>query len=143
MTTLPEPLRAFVENAYGIATAELFFWATPFALLALIAVLFIEEKPLKTTTSTERLAEESTIAAGGRALPTPADTPVPTSPRRRPEAVEGAQAPPACLVGDRRDARRVARDRDEVDQRAGAAVSSVRSTQCGARAVRRCARPGP
>ena len=66
---LPAPLRALVENAYGIATAELFFWATPFALLALIAVLFIEEKPLKTTTSTERLAEERAIAAAGRALP--------------------------------------------------------------------------
>ncbi|MFG3322424.1 hypothetical protein ACGF3J_30630 [Streptomyces sp. NPDC048171] len=38
---LPAPLRALVENAYGIATAELFFWATPFALLALIAVQFI------------------------------------------------------------------------------------------------------
>jgi hypothetical protein len=66
-TTLPASLRALVENAYGIATAELFLWATPFALLALIAVLFIEEKPLKTTTSTERLAGESAIAAGGRA----------------------------------------------------------------------------
>jgi hypothetical protein len=73
--TLPAPLHALVENAYGIATAELFLWATPFALLALIAVLFIEEKPLKTTTSTERLAEESALAAGGRALPTPTDTP--------------------------------------------------------------------
>ncbi|MEU5599947.1 MDR family MFS transporter [Streptomyces sp. NPDC020298] len=74
-TTLPESVRAFVENAYGIATAELFFWATPFALLALIAVLFIEEKPLKTTTSTERLAEEIAITAAGRALPPTADTP--------------------------------------------------------------------
>lgn len=48
-TTLPAPVRALVENAYGIAIAiaiaELFLWATPFALLALIAVLFIEEKP--------------------------------------------------------------------------------------------------
>lgn len=75
VTTLPAPLRALVEDTYGIATAELFFWATPFALLALIAVLFIEKKQLKTTTSTERLAEESAKAAAGRALPTPADTP--------------------------------------------------------------------
>ncbi len=92
-TTLPAPLRALVENAYGTATAELFLWATPFAMLALIVVLFIEEKPLKTTTSTERLAEESAIAADGRALPTPADTP-------RADAAEGSTrggggAPPA------------------------------------------------
>jgi hypothetical protein len=73
--TLPAPVRALVENAYGTATAELFLWATPFALLALITVLFIEEKPLKTTTSTERLAEESAIATGGRTLPAPAHTP--------------------------------------------------------------------
>ncbi|MFG3259432.1 MDR family MFS transporter [Streptomyces sp. NPDC048172] len=51
------------EQAYGAATADLFRCATPFALLALIAVLFLQEKPLKTTTSTQRLAEEGTEAA--------------------------------------------------------------------------------
>ncbi|GAA2060795.1 MDR family MFS transporter [Streptomyces albiaxialis] len=45
-------------QAYGTATADLFLWATPFALLALLAVLFLRETPLKTTTSTERLAAE-------------------------------------------------------------------------------------
>ncbi|MEV7284837.1 MDR family MFS transporter [Streptomyces sp. NPDC093252] len=59
MTTLPEPMRGIVEHAYGVATADLFLIATPFALLALIAVVFIKEKPLKTTSGMERLAEES------------------------------------------------------------------------------------
>lgn len=58
VTTLPEEVRTVVENAYGDATAELFLIATPFAVLALIVVLFIKEKALKTTSGAERLAEE-------------------------------------------------------------------------------------
>ncbi|MET9494506.1 MDR family MFS transporter [Streptomyces sp. NPDC006552] len=59
MTTLPGPMREIVEHAYGVATGDLFLVATPFALLALVAVLFIKEKPLKNTSGMERLAEES------------------------------------------------------------------------------------
>ncbi|HEX2142825.1 MAG TPA: MDR family MFS transporter [Candidatus Limnocylindria bacterium] len=69
MTALPAPMREIVEHAYGVATAELFLVATPFAALALIAVLFIKEKPLKNTSGMERLSEESADAgrkvAGG------------------------------------------------------------------------------
>ncbi|WP_176583007.1 MDR family MFS transporter [Streptomyces marincola] len=64
ISTLPDPVREIVENAYGTATAELFLVATPFAALALLVVLFIKEKPLKTTSGSERLAEE---AAAGEA----------------------------------------------------------------------------
>ncbi|MCT7354142.1 MFS transporter [Streptomyces sp. 15-116A] len=67
MTTLPAPMREIVEHAYGVATGDLFLVATPFALLALIAVLFIKEKPLKDTSGMERLAQESDTAT-----PTPA-----------------------------------------------------------------------
>ncbi|MBN3932360.1 MFS transporter [Streptomyces verrucosisporus] len=59
VTALPAPVRAIVEHAYGVATADLFLVATPFALLALVAVVFIREKPLKTTSGMERLAEEA------------------------------------------------------------------------------------
>ncbi|UCM91999.1 MDR family MFS transporter [Streptomyces marincola] len=62
ISTLPDPVREIVENAYGTATAELFLVSTPFAALALLVVLFIKEKPLKTTSGSERLAEEA--AAG-------------------------------------------------------------------------------
>ncbi len=64
MATLPAPMRAIVEHAYGVATADLFLIATPFALLALVAVVFLKEKPLKTTSGMERLAEESAGEAG-------------------------------------------------------------------------------
>lgn len=59
MTKLPAPMREIVENAYGLATADLFLLAAPFAALALVAVIFIKEKPLKTTSGMERLAQES------------------------------------------------------------------------------------
>ncbi|MFB4317022.1 MFS transporter [Actinomadura sp. 21ATH] len=59
MTALPAPMRAIVEHAYGVATADLFLVATPFALLVLVIVPFIKEKPLKTTSGMERLADES------------------------------------------------------------------------------------
>jgi EmrB/QacA subfamily drug resistance transporter len=66
MSTLPEPMRAIVEHAYGVATADLFLIATPFALFALIAVVFLKEKPLKTTSGMERLAEEAAEAPVGK-----------------------------------------------------------------------------
>jgi hypothetical protein len=47
-----------VENAYGNATADLFMMSVPFAILALVAVLFIKEKPLLTTSGAERRAAE-------------------------------------------------------------------------------------
>lgn len=62
MSTLPEPVRQIVEHAYGVATADLFLIATPCALLALLTVVFIKEKPLKTTSGMERLAEEAGAA---------------------------------------------------------------------------------
>ncbi|MFE3830996.1 MDR family MFS transporter [Streptomyces sp. NPDC059092] len=65
MSTLPAPMRAIVEHAYGVATAELFLVATPFAALALVAVVFIKEKPLKTTSGMERLAEEAEAGRQG------------------------------------------------------------------------------
>ena len=49
LSTLPEPVRAVFEHAFGEATGHLFMVAAPFAVLALICVLFIKEVPLRTT----------------------------------------------------------------------------------------------
>jgi MFS family permease len=49
LSSLPAPVRAVFEHAFGTATGELFLVATPFALAALVAVLFIREVPLRTT----------------------------------------------------------------------------------------------
>ena len=60
VSTLPAEVRSVVQDAYGNATAELFLIATPLAALALVVVLFIKEKALKTTTGAQRLEEERT-----------------------------------------------------------------------------------
>src|SRR4051812_15386457 len=47
--SLPAPVRALYETAFGEATGHLFLVAAPFAFLALVCVLFIREVPLRTT----------------------------------------------------------------------------------------------
>ncbi|WP_329158509.1 MFS transporter [Streptomyces sp. NBC_01717] len=69
LAALPESARQVVEHAYGVATADVFLIGAPFAFLALIAVLFIKEKPLKTQSGMERLAEENAAAAKAPAAP--------------------------------------------------------------------------
>jgi EmrB/QacA subfamily drug resistance transporter len=49
LAALPAPVRGIFEHAFGTSTGELFLVATPFAALALVAVLFIREVPLRTT----------------------------------------------------------------------------------------------
>jgi MFS family permease len=58
LTTLPAPVRQVFEHAFGTSTANLFLVATPFALVALIAVLFICEVPLRTTIDRDEELEQ-------------------------------------------------------------------------------------
>ncbi|WP_428961482.1 MDR family MFS transporter [Micromonospora fluostatini] len=44
---LPAPIRAVVEGAYGHGAGDIFLAAAPFALIALIAVSFLREEPLR------------------------------------------------------------------------------------------------
>ncbi|CAL9414505.1 Multidrug resistance protein 3 [Actinosynnema sp. ALI-1.44] len=62
LSELPAEALAIVQDIYATATAELFLIGAPIAVLALLAVLFIKEKPLKTQSGDERLAAE--LAAG-------------------------------------------------------------------------------
>ncbi|MFC4530008.1 MFS transporter [Sphaerisporangium dianthi] len=62
LSELPAPVRAVVEEAYGHGVGDLFLYAAPFALLALIAVLFIKEIPLRTASGEE-------LRAGATAQP--------------------------------------------------------------------------
>jgi hypothetical protein len=66
MSTLPGPVREVFETAFGDATGHLFLIAAPCAAIALIAVLFIREVPLRTTI--ER-ADELVPADSGSAAP--------------------------------------------------------------------------
>lgn len=49
MATIQEPFRGVIEHAYGVATGHIFLVAAPVAALALVAVLFIKEVPLRVT----------------------------------------------------------------------------------------------
>lgn len=46
---MPAPIRAIFGSAFGDATGHIFLVALPFAVGALIAVLFIQEVPLRTS----------------------------------------------------------------------------------------------
>jgi hypothetical protein len=49
VSALPAPVRAVVESSFGHAIADIFLIAAPVAMLALVAILFIKEVPLRTT----------------------------------------------------------------------------------------------
>ena len=65
MSTLPAPIRAVFESAFGAATGPLFLVAAPFAMVALVAVLFLRAVPLRTTIerADELVAEPEPVAA--------------------------------------------------------------------------------
>ena len=63
LSVLPAPVREIIADIYATATAELFLVAAPIAALALLAVLFIKEKPLKTQSGDDRLKAETEGAA--------------------------------------------------------------------------------
>lgn len=50
---MPAPIRAIFESAFGDATGHIFLVALPFAVGALVAVLFIKEVPLRTSVQRE------------------------------------------------------------------------------------------
>ena len=49
LTTLPAPVRALFQQAFGEATGHLFLVTIPFVVIALACVVFIREVPLRTT----------------------------------------------------------------------------------------------
>ncbi|MFV0129030.1 MFS transporter [Streptomyces sp. HMX112] len=50
---LPAPIRTVVESAYGHGVADVFLYATPFALVAFLVTLFIKEVALKSHAAPE------------------------------------------------------------------------------------------
>lgn len=65
--TLPAPIRAVVESAYGHGAGDIFLAAAPFGLIALIAVALIKEVPLRQHTTSTEAGREATVAAGNNA----------------------------------------------------------------------------
>ena len=62
LETLPAPALAVIRDIYATATSDLFLVSAPIAFLAVLAVVFIKEKPLSTLTGDERRAREAAAA---------------------------------------------------------------------------------
>ncbi|MCX5398148.1 MFS transporter [Streptomyces sp. NBC_00102] len=56
LATLPAPMRAVVEAAYGHGVGDVFLFAAPCALLAFLFAIFIKEVALRTNTGSEAAA---------------------------------------------------------------------------------------
>jgi len=67
LSALPAPIRAVVQSAYGHGVGDVFLYAAPSALLALIAILFIKEIPLRSAGSEQLPAGADAPAANGSA----------------------------------------------------------------------------
>lgn len=76
LATLPAPMRAVVEAAYGHGVGDVFLFAAPCALLAFLFAIFIKEVALRTTSGNERAAAApataEAVAAPSAAAPTDA-----------------------------------------------------------------------
>ena len=59
VTQLPDTIRTIVEGAYGHGIADAFIIAIPLALIAIIAIAFIKNKPLSTKNAAEQLREQA------------------------------------------------------------------------------------
>jgi EmrB/QacA subfamily drug resistance transporter len=51
LSALPIPVRGVVEDSFGHGIGDVFLYAAPFAALATLAILFIKEVPLRTSTT--------------------------------------------------------------------------------------------
>jgi len=63
VSELPESIRAIVESAYGHGIADSFIIAIPLAIVGIIAIVFIKNKPLSTKNAAEQLREQAEESA--------------------------------------------------------------------------------
>ena len=60
LDALPAPIRTVIESAYGHGIGDVFLYAAPFAVLALVFSFFIKEVPLRTTGALAQAAQGRT-----------------------------------------------------------------------------------
>jgi EmrB/QacA subfamily drug resistance transporter len=69
LAKLPAPIRHVVESAYGHGVADVFLAAAPFALIALILVLFVKEVALRSRSGLQQAAGAAEQAPEPEAAP--------------------------------------------------------------------------
>ncbi|MFB7600264.1 MDR family MFS transporter [Streptomyces sp. NPDC056160] len=62
---LPEPVRTWLESAYGHGIGDIFLYVAPVALLAFLVTLFIKEVPLRASSGLAQAAEAARGAGAG------------------------------------------------------------------------------
>lgn len=87
LADLPAPVRAVVQAAYGHGAGDVFLYAAPCAFLALAAILFIKEVPLRTLNAEQ-------IRAGADAQPPVVAATRPGRHARRSRGVRGVRRAP-------------------------------------------------
>ncbi len=61
-----EPVRTVIEEAYGHAIGDIFLYASPIALVAIIAIIFLPNIPLGRMTNAEKLAAQEAEQRAGQ-----------------------------------------------------------------------------
>lgn len=69
LSELSEPLQLVVETAYGHAIGDIFLAASPVAIIALVAAIFLPNIPLNTQSNAERIAEIQRQEESGEPAP--------------------------------------------------------------------------
>ncbi|GAA4633158.1 MFS transporter [Actinoallomurus vinaceus] len=87
LSALPAPVRAVVEDAFGHGIGDVFMYAAPCALLALLAILFLKEVPLRSANH-EHQAAPAVAPHAAQAVPRAAAA----APRAPEAAVRGQHA---------------------------------------------------
>ncbi|MBW8739953.1 MAG: MFS transporter [Streptomyces turgidiscabies] len=93
LDALPAPLRTVIEGAYGHGIGDVFLYAAPVALLALVFSLFIKEVPLRTKGALAQAAEEKAEVNGVSTGPVAETRAVPAVATAAVEAADPADAP--------------------------------------------------
>ncbi|MFJ5260536.1 MFS transporter [Streptomyces sp. NPDC088387] len=93
LDALPAPIRTLMESSYGSGIADVFLYAAPIALLALLSALFIKEVPLRTQGALAQAAAEEAAPEGApvaaEAIRVPEEERVPAVVGAVPEAGPG------------------------------------------------------
>ncbi|WP_432092183.1 MFS transporter [Streptomyces sp. bgisy100] len=99
LDAMPAPIRTVVESAYGHGVGDVFLYAAPVALVALLVVLFIKEVPLRTRSGLQQSATETApvpeTAAAAATEPEPALVSVAAPAATEATAAEASAAPAA------------------------------------------------
>ncbi|WP_149826967.1 MFS transporter [Streptomyces tailanensis] len=109
LDSLPAPIRTVIESSYGHGIGDVFLYAAPMALLALVFALFIKEVPLKKKGAMVLPVAEETMAAAEKTATVPPVGSGGTSIRGHVRGAENVPVPRAAVTLISLDGRQLGR----------------------------------